>query len=292
MDLTHILDELKSALATQPILARLICGAIAGCSAKSVIAPAERVKMSFQISKDLFTLGSAIERGINMAKTEGFRSLWKGHSTTILRVAPYAGLQFAIHDYMEHSFLKFLDDPCKLPTIYKFAAGAIGGSVATLFTYPLDVLRVRLALTPNATYKSAIQKGGLMRGLGPTLIGVIPYSGTAWCVKQTLTEWYIEYYSGSIKTPELHVAVVLNGMAGIAGQFVTYPLDIIRRRMQMAEKDVNLRHVLTELYTTEGYRGLFKGFSMNIIKGPVAISVSMTVYDLLMQWIHDENIRF
>ena len=31
-------------------------------------------------------------------------SLWKGHSTTILRVAPFAGISYAAHDYAEKLF--------------------------------------------------------------------------------------------------------------------------------------------------------------------------------------------
>ncbi len=44
-----------------------------------------------------------------MANTGGILSLWKGHSTTIVRVAPYAGLCYAAHDYFENQFKMMLD---------------------------------------------------------------------------------------------------------------------------------------------------------------------------------------
>jgi len=44
-----------------------------------------------------------------MANTGGVLSLWKGHSTTIVRVAPYAGLCYAAHDYFENQFKIMLD---------------------------------------------------------------------------------------------------------------------------------------------------------------------------------------
>ena len=62
-----------------------------GVVAKTAIAPAERVKMSFQVSNEKFTLTSAFERGRYIASHEGPLRLWRGHSTTILRIAPYAG---------------------------------------------------------------------------------------------------------------------------------------------------------------------------------------------------------
>jgi hypothetical protein len=38
----------------------------------------------------------------------------------------------------------------------------------------------------------------------------------------------------------------------------------------------------------EGWRGLFKGFSLNIIKGPITLSLSLTTYDILRNWIENE----
>jgi solute carrier family 25, member 42 len=285
MDLIHTLEEIRCLLQKQEVVSRLICGAVAGSVAKTVVAPAERVKMHFQINKDPFSMNAALLRAKMMIRHEGIRSLWNGHSTTLVRVAPYAGLQFAVHDHMESAFQILLETE-RLPTFYKFAAGAIAGSVATLLTYPLDVLRVRIALTPGATWRSSIQKGGLFSGLTPTIVGIIPYSGTAWCVKSTLHQQYKELNG---YRPDFYSAIVLNGLAGLAGQFVTYPLDVVRRRMQMAEGETTVTCLLKDIWATEGPRGLLKGFTMNLFKGPITISVSMTTYDMLMRWINDND---
>ena len=132
--------------------------------------------MSFQISKDRFSFVAAFARANIMIKDAGIFSLWRGHSTTIIRVAPFAGISYASHDYTENAFKKHLQSD-KLPIALKFIAGSVGGFVGTLFTYPLDVLRVRLALIPGITWVAAITQGGLFQGLSPTLLGIIPYSG-------------------------------------------------------------------------------------------------------------------
>ncbi|KAJ1444098.1 mitochondrial carrier domain-containing protein [Ochromonadaceae sp. CCMP2298] len=257
----------------------LLCGAAAGIAAKTVIAPAERVKMSFQVTPAKYSLRAAIAHGRTVVTQQGFLSLWRGHSTTILRVAPYSGFSYAIHDLSEDRFKAMLDTDV-LPASYKFLAGSLGGVGGTVLTYPLDVLRVRLAL--GATWSSALKQGGMFQGLVPTLLGIVPYAGTAWGVKQTLLEAFPGVRG---RMPNVLESVVINAIAGLMGQFVSYPLDVVRRRMQVAKvRDgcpPTLSGVWRELIRTEGFSGAGKGFTLNIIKGPIALSISLTVYDLL-----------
>lgn len=179
----------------------MLCGGIAGIVAKTSIAPAERIKMSFQVTTDRFTITNAWNRAKTIIINDGIFALWKGHSMTILRVAPYAGLTYTFHDYFEGEFKRHTFQSMEasssdhqllvLPLGFKFLAGSLAGIGATVCTYPLDVLRVRLALTPGATWTSAIKQGGLYQGLAPTVLEIIPYAGTGWGVKQVLTEsWY------------------------------------------------------------------------------------------------------
>ena len=190
------------------IYSSLLCGALAGIAAKTVIAPAERVKMSFQISSDKFTFSEAGKRAMMMVRKEGILSLWKGHSTTILRVAPYSGLNYAFHDLAEKLF-KITLKTDKLPASCKFLSGSIGGFVATILTYPLDVLRVRLAI--GSTWKASIMQGGFFQGIFPTIAGIIPYSGVAWLSKQTMTEAFPDIFHRHPSIPE---SLAINAAAG------------------------------------------------------------------------------
>ena len=92
-------------------------------------------------------------------------------------------------------------------------------------------------------------------------------------------------------------------VAGLTGQFVAYPLDVCRRcaspltsppcvreltaglcgvrRMQVGGGSIV--SVLGHCYKTEGLAGLFKGFSMNCIKGPISTGISFTLFDLLKE---------
>ncbi len=138
----HLLKRSKS---NQSYYDSMFCGAVAGIAAKTCVAPLERVKITYQVSTDRFTLLNGFSRACEMIQTGGWLSLWRGHSTTILRVAPYAGLSYTFHDFAENKFKEKLGTE-RLPPYLKFLAGSIGGFFGTVATYPLDVLRVRLAM--------------------------------------------------------------------------------------------------------------------------------------------------
>jgi hypothetical protein len=101
----------------------------------------------------------------------------------------------------------------QLPLYYQFLAGSIGGIGGTVLTYPLDVLRVRLALIPGSTWAEAIRRGGLFQGLTPTLLGIIPYSGTSWMVKQALHEYY-KILKPNQRKPSMLESLTMNAIAG------------------------------------------------------------------------------
>lgn len=85
----------------------------------------------------------------------------------------------------------------------------------------------------------------------------------------------------------LHERMVSGAIAGLVGQSATYPLDIVRRRMQ-TDGFLNDRprrsiiETVKAVATTQGVKqGLYKGLSMNFIKGPIAVGISFTTFDTL-----------
>ena len=195
---------------TQDVAVSMLCGAVAGAVAKTAVAPVERVKMSSQISSNAFTLSRAFRHGQEIVRSSGVKSLWRGHSTTLIRVIPLAGITFATHDCLEAEFKEYLSTD-RLPIVYKFLAGAIAGASGTFITYPLDVMRVRLALTPGTNWGQTLRRGGFYQGLGPTMLGIVPYSGTPWMMKQTMLERFIAVRK---KAPSIIESLIINALAG------------------------------------------------------------------------------
>ena len=96
------------------------------------------------------------------------------------------------------------------------------------------------------------------------------------------------------KKPNALYALLFGACAGICGQTSSYPLDIVRRRMQTSgingcDKYETIRQTLKKLYTEEGFRSFYKGLSMNWVKGPLAVGISFSSYDTFKHFLSSIN---
>ncbi|QPG76758.1 hypothetical protein FOA43_004152 [Brettanomyces nanus] len=129
------------------ILRSGLAGGIAGISAKTLIAPLDRVKILFQTNNPHYRRMVGSFRGMFRAMgtiytNDGIRGLYQGHSATLLRIFPYAGIKFVCYEQIR-SFLIPRDEYETAGR--RFISGSLAGVVSVCFTYPLDLIRVRLA---------------------------------------------------------------------------------------------------------------------------------------------------
>jgi solute carrier family 25, member 42 len=299
---------------------RLIAGGIAGSLAKTVIAPLDRTKIIFQTSEKVFNARNLMQEILHICKHEGVLGLWRGNSATVLRVFPYAGIQFCSFDLYKKMFSNH--DSGHLTSIQRLGAGSAAGATAVAVTYPLDLLRARLAVQRHVaggarlSYRHALCAGhdrillsDLYRGLAPTLLGILPYAGIAFFTRDTLNGLAARRLETTALDTPLAAKLAAGAVSGLIAQSSTYPLDLVRRRMQTegylpaaaaaaaapapagapratAVKFVSIAGTLRAIYQEGGARALFKGLSMNWIKGPVAFMISFTAFDYLKLLLH------
>ena len=75
------------------------------------------------------------------------------------------------------------------------------------------------------------------------------------------------------------VKLMYGGVAGAVAQTITYPLDVIRRRMQTAIDSVNMLTLVKTIYKKEGLSGFYRGMLPNYLKVVPAIAVSFVTFE-------------
>lgn len=166
-------------------------------------------------------------------------------------------------------------------------------------TYPLELVRVRLAFETRKDYRVGLRKlcrdifherhtsypllGGysnFYRGFSPTMLGMLPYAGVSFLTHDLAGDWlrskeYARYeqHLQDEKKPVLKAwaELVSGGFAGMAGQTASYPLEVIRRRMQVggANGDVGfpgIAETAAKIWRENGVRGFFVGLSIGYVK--------------------------
>ncbi|XBI17399.1 hypothetical protein VPH35_059462 [Triticum aestivum] len=219
-------------------VALFAAGAGAGAVAKTVTAPLDRVKLLMQTHS--VRMAGESTKGIGfvqamaeIGKEEGIKGYWKGNLPQVIRIIPYSAVQLFSYEVYKKVFRR---KDGELTVFGRLAAGACAGMTSTLVTYPLDVLRLRLAVqsghsTMSLVALNMLREEGLASfygGLGPSLIGIAPYIAVNFCVFDLMKKSVPEKYKSR---PETSLATAL--LSATFATLMCYPLDTVRRQMQM-----------------------------------------------------------
>ncbi|KAG0096784.1 hypothetical protein BGZ93_003982 [Podila epicladia] len=223
----------------------MVAGGIAGITAKSAIAPLDRVKILFQASNPQF---------------EKYADLIRVRLAYETKATPYVGL---------------------VKKIYNEPAG-----------------RNRPA---RMRWLPEMKVANFYRGFLCTVMGMIPYAGVSFFTHDVMQEFCREHLpwtlkpnrgrglpdkNGDYSRPELRTVAELacGGIAGAISQTSAYPLEVVRRKMQVAgalnpEVFVGMWDTARRLYITKGARGFFVGLSIGYLKVTPMVAISFTVYE-------------
>ncbi|XP_029465536.1 graves disease carrier protein isoform X2 [Rhinatrema bivittatum] len=226
-------------------------GGIAGCCAKTTIAPLDRVKILLQAHNPHYKHLGVFATLCAVPKKEGYLGLYKGNGAMMVRIFPYGAIQFMAFDH----------------------------------------------------YRKEGGFRGFYRGLTPTVLGMAPYAGFSFFTFGTLKSIGLIHAPALLGKPSMdnpdvlvlktHVNLLCGGIAGAIAQTISYPLDVTRRRMQLAavlpdsEKCLTMSQTLKHVYKQHGIRrGFYRGLSLNYIRCIPSQAVAFTTYELMKQLLH------
>ena len=275
---------------------QLACGGVAGALARTCVAPIDRVKILKQtqhVAHGYEKYGGSIVSIVRQVATEeGAKGLWRGNGVNCLRVFPYAGLQFVSYDLVKGALSKnFEDRPDEFVVARRLCAGTIASATATSFTHPIDVIRLRLTVDPKLrgaldAARSVMQEGtmGFFKGYRATLISIAPFTAINFAAFDSLKDTAETLYPGATKST---VAVLgLGGTAGLTAQIFCFPLDTVRRRMQLKGNHyAGVINAFQSILSNEGVQGLYRGMAANAMKVVPNSAVRFTVFDRLKAYL-------
>ncbi|KNG84781.1 mitochondrial carrier protein Leu5 [Aspergillus nomiae NRRL 13137] len=283
-----------------------VAGGVAGCAAKTIVAPMERIKILFQTSNPHFLRYSTrwnglIEAVSHIRTSHGIYALFKGHAASLIRVFPYAGINFLAYEQLQCAIIV---SPQTTTPYHRFFCGSTAGAIATVFTYPLELIRIRLAFETEQSKNSSwfricrkiyFESGGkgtllnLYQGIGPTMLGILPYAGTSFVTHDLMREqlrspFFAPYTLEKGSSTRLTAVAQLccGAIAGIVAQTVAYPIDILRRRMQVGSVVGSRSGVLEtarRVVLERGVRGFYVGLTIGYVKMAPMAATSFYVYD-------------
>lgn len=235
----------------------------------------------------------------SIMRQDGLLGLYRGHSATLLRIFPYAAVKFVAYEQYRHILIPA---PEYEVAWRRTLTGSLAGVTSVFCSYPLDLMRVRLAFETRSEHRLSLWKlcrniyhepktsyalmGGLSnfyRGFSPTMLGMLPYAGVSFLTYDYVGDLMRSRRWGKYtirrvdptgkKKPLLWAWAELaaGGIAGMVSQTVSYPLEVVRRRMQVggARGETRFPTILETarmVAKERGFRGFYVGLTIGYIK--------------------------
>ncbi|KAH6765526.1 S-adenosylmethionine carrier 1 [Perilla frutescens var. hirtella] len=158
-------------------VAHLTAGALGGIAASFIRVPTEVVKQRMQTGQF-----NAAPNAVRMiVSKEGFKGLYAGYGSFLLRDLPFDAIQFCIYEQLRIGYKlaakRDLNDP------ENAMIGAFAGALTGAITTPLDVIKTRLMIQGSANqYKGIFDcvqtivrdegPSALLKGIGPRVMWI------------------------------------------------------------------------------------------------------------------------
>jgi len=252
----------------------------------------ERVKILMQVEHLRGTKSSIIRTAVNVWKNEGFFAYWKGNGANIVRIIPNKGILFMCNDF----YISLLTTPGKqLSHTRRLIAGCLSGATLITFTYPLDITQTRLA--SGGRFKgiidcmiSTIRYEGpraIYKGYVPSLLGIAPYTGAQFLAYDVLTKKMADA-NGQIS---IFTKFLAGGISGCFAQSISYPMDTVRRRLQVQGVVVGdaiyqgTWDCMKKIFVAEGLSGFYRGLLLNALRAGPSQAVQFVTFGIMKDWL-------
>jgi len=226
---------------------------------------------------------------------EGMRGLYRGILAQLIGVGPEKALKLVVNDTVRD----WVRVDGSVPMWGQLAAGACAGGAQVIVTNPLEIVKIRLqTATETGETTSAVRIirelgfKGLYKGASACFLRDIPFSFIYFPVYSGLKYSLLNFKTFVSSDGTLNQGGWLAaGMgAGAPAAFLTTPADVIKTRLQVREKtdgSTNYKGLFDcgrKVAQEEGFRALFKGGPLRVMRSSPQFGVTLLAYEQLQSF--------
>ncbi|KAK3117149.1 carrier protein ymc1 [Teratosphaeriaceae sp. CCFEE 6253] len=308
--MVEALEEANSGLSRT--LKDLFAGAVGGVAQVLIGQPFDIVKVRLQTTSN-YT--GALDCASQILKNEGASAFYKGTLTPLIGIGACVSVQFGAFNYARRAFearnassaplsSKLTTDPRPLSYGQYYAAGAFAGVANTLLSSPIEHIRIRLQTQPHGAARlysgpldcirtlsrSPNVARGLYRGTSVTLLREAQAYGAWFLAFEYLMQSDVARNRISRKEVPTWKIALYGGLAGEALWISSYPLDVVKSKMQtdgfgVEQRYGSMRDAFAQTFRQEGLGGFWRGVGPTLLRAlPVSAGTFATV-EMVMRFI-------
>ncbi|CAN0251414.1 mitochondrial adenyl nucleotide antiporter SLC25A25-like isoform X1 [Lampetra fluviatilis] len=274
---------------------QLVAGGGAGVVSRTCTAPLDRLKVIMQVKASRHNTIGVVGGLAHMIREGGVRSLWRGNGVNVIKIAPETAIKFMAYEQIK-KLIGMRQE--QIGVQERLVAGSLAGATAQTVIYPMEVVKTRLALGKTGQYSSMVdcarkiaKREGLrafFKGYLPNVLGIIPYAGIDLATYETLKNWWLQKHGAEGANPGIAVLLCCATTSSTCGQLASYPLALVRTRMQAAASiggpgasQPGMVGLMRSIVQQDGLLGLYRGIAPNFMKVIPAVGISYVVYENL-----------
>ncbi|KAF8141383.1 mitochondrial carrier domain-containing protein [Boletus edulis] len=291
-------------------------GTAAGVVGLLVAHPFDTVKTRFQNPAIYSKYKSTLNAFVTITREERFMGLYKGVVSPLATCAFMNGLVFSSYKFFMRAQL---DDPASVPSLTQVGLAGTGcGIVTSLIASPTELIKIRQqnVLVNDPGNASALKVAmtifkrhgirGLYRGLTATALRDTGY-GTYFLTYEATCRYFkapsaqplaadhsslLSEIDSEASSMPWTVLFLAGGLAGIAGWVATFPMDLVKTRMQSTEPTKfptdpcrTILSTVVHSYRSEGWRVFFRGLTPTLIRSVPVNVATFSVYESVVHML-------
>ncbi|EDW59554.1 solute carrier family 25 protein Shawn [Drosophila virilis] len=247
---------------------------------------------------------------IKISRHEGIGALWSGLGPTLVSALPSTVVYFVAYEQFKARYITIyqrhfappiipqIGQRQNLPLVVPMLSGVTARICAVTFVSPIELVRTKMQ-SQRLSYAQVLQFvrnviaiqgiGGLWRGLPPTILRDVPFSGIYW----PIYEYLKVCFSKRNEEPSFGYSFVAGVLAGSVAALVTCPFDVVKTHEQIEfgerviftdspAKELNKQSTysrLAAIYRVFGLRGLFAGYGPRLFKVAPACAIMISTFE-------------